>query len=348
MKRRPIGYYVHHHGAGHRARAAAIAAACDWPIVLLGTGMGERGIDLPDDRPRSGRFDGDDAAHCRPAALHYAPLDHSGVRLRVARIAEWIAQERPALMVIDVSVEVAMLARLASVPTIYVRLNGLRDDLPHLDAFRGAAALLAPYHPATEPPGTPSWVREKTCHFPGITDTAGTEIAMDRRILVVFGHGGAPGDGALLADAASACPEWEWRVIGPASLPADGPANLVFAGWTNEPEREIARAGVVVGAAGDGLVGAVMAADRPFVCVPDDRPFGEQRATAGCLARLGAAVVSPTWPSAESWPALIDEALSQDGSARRALHGMHGARKAAAWLADHAAAMTLGDEEQAA
>ncbi|EJL29599.1 hypothetical protein [Novosphingobium sp. AP12] len=348
MKRRPIGYYVHHHGAGHYARAAAIAAACDWPVTLLGTGIGDRGIDLSDDRPASGQFDGQDAANCRPAAIHYAPLDHEGVRMRVARISDWIAAARPALMVVDVSAEVAMLARLASVPTAYVRLNGVRDDAPHRDAFRAATALFAPFHGAMELPETPTWVREKTRYFPGITASASTEAAIDRRILVVFGRGGGPGDGELLAAAARACPEWQWRVIGPAGRPAHCPANLVFAGWADEPQREIARAHIVVGAAGDGLVGAVMAADRPFVCVPEERPFGEQHATAGCLARLGAAVVSLTWPTAESWPELLGKALSLDGSARRTLHDANGAQKAAAWLADHAAALTLGIKEQAA
>lgn len=47
MSDRPIGYYVHHHGAGHRARPHAIAAAAARPIVLLGTGIGSSGIDLP-------------------------------------------------------------------------------------------------------------------------------------------------------------------------------------------------------------------------------------------------------------------------------------------------------------
>lgn len=347
MNRRPIGYYVHHHGAGHRARADAIVAASDWPIVLLGTGLGGAGIDLPDDRPVSGRFDGQDFADCRPDALHYAPLDHEGVRARVAEMAGWIATARPALMVVDVSVEAAMVARLASVPTVYVRLNGERDDAAHRDAFRGASALLAPFPPALDAAATPAWVRDKTRYLPGITAEACAGTPIDRRILVVFGRGGAAGDGAMLADAARACPQWVWRVIGPATTPADIPANLELAGWVDAPGREIARARIVVGAAGDGLVGAVMAADQPFVCVPEDRPFGEQRATARGLDRIGAAVVLPEWPGGESWPVLIEKALSLRSSARRSLHDERGAQKAASWLGGMAAAVTCGIKEHA-
>lgn len=339
MTRHPIGYYVHHHGAGHRARAEAIAAAIDWPIVLLGTGLGGAGIDLDDDRPASGRFDGVDEIASRPAALHYAPLDHDGVRSRVARIAQWIATERPALMVVDVSVEVAMLARLASVPTIYVRLNGDRSDAAHLDAFRGAAALLAPFHRDLETPSTPAWIRDKTRYLPGITAAAHQNAAQDNRALVVTGRGGPPGDGEAIAQAARACPDMHWRVIGPVTAPADRPANLDLAGWVDDPAQEIARAGLIVGAAGDGLVNAVLAADRPFLVIPQSRPYGEQRATARRLDALGAAIMLETWPSPDQWPSLIGRAKALPSHARKRLHDRHGVEAAATWLAAMAVAM---------
>ncbi|MPS68180.1 MAG: glycosyltransferase [Novosphingobium sp.] len=347
MTARPIGYYVHHHGAGHRARAEAIAAKLEWPVVLIGTGIGASGIDLPDDRPASGRFDGRDEAIGRPAALHYAPLDHAGVRTRVARIAAWIADQQPVLMVVDVSVEVAMLTRLASVPTICLRLNGERNDGPHLEAFRSAAAILAPFHEVLDTPATPPWVRDKTRYFPGITAAPAAETAVDNRVLAVFGRGGAPGDGERLAAAARACPEWDWRVIGPASFPANIPSNLEFAGWVEAPECEIARAAVVVGGAGDGLVCAVMAADRPFVCVPEERPFAEQWATADGLHAMGAAIVLPDWPHGEHWPALLGRALALSSQVRRGLHDANGAQKAAAWLTTLALGATICREHAA-
>ncbi|MDR7156981.1 hypothetical protein J2W40_003828 [Sphingobium xenophagum] len=338
MTRRPIGYYVHHHGAGHRARAGAIAAVSDWPITLLGTGVGEAGIDLPDDRPLSGRFDGVDGSEGRPAALHYAPIDHDGVRLRVARVAQWIATERPALMVVDVSVEMAMLARLASVPTICVRLNGERNDVPHLEAFRGAVALLAPFHVDLERESTPTWVRERTRYLPGITTAVAGGVPPSGRILVVIGRGGAPSNGARLAEAARACPNVQWRVIGPVSPVDDCPANLDIAGWVEDAAHAIAAADVVIGGAGDGLVGAVMAADRPFICIPEARPFGEQQATASGMARLGAAVVLENWPKAAAWPSLLARAKALPSPPRQRLHDPRGAQMAAIWLGEQAAA----------
>lgn len=338
MTRRPIGYYVHHQGAGHRARAEAIAAASEWPVVLLGTGLGAAGIELCDDRPVSGRFDGIDDAAMRPAALHYAPIDHDGVRSRVARITHWIAAARPALMVIDVSAEVAMLARLASVPTIYVRLNGDRCDEPHLDAFRSATALLAPFHRDLEMPSTPAWIRDKTTYLPGITAMPCAHAPQEKRILLVMGRGGPPGDGAAIACAARACPAMHWRVIGPVTEPVDKPINLDLAGWVDDPTREIADAGLIVGAAGDGLVSAVLAADRPFLCIPEARPYDEQRVTALALDALGAAIMVDTWPSPDQWPSLIRRARALPSHARKRLHDPHGVDAAATWLATKAAA----------
>jgi predicted glycosyltransferase len=333
MIARPIGYYVHHHGAGHLARARAIAGAAAGRAVLLGTGIGSLGIDLADDRPASGAFDGKDSSTCRPDTLHYAPLDHAGIRSRTATIVRWIEAQRPALMVVDVSVEVAMLARLASVPVVYVRLNGDRNDAAHLDAFRGAVGLLAPFHADLEVSTTLPWVRDKTRYLPGISATRRSRSDDGRRtLLVVIGRGGKAGDGEALARAAYTCPEWRWRVIGPCAPVRRAPANLEILGWVQNPDQDIADATVVVGASGDGLVGSVLAADRPFICIPQDRPFDEQRATARRLDQVGAALVLPTWPEPEQWRGLLDKALALRPQSRRRLHVANGAQAAAAWI----------------
>lgn len=337
MTARPIGYYVHHHGAGHLSRARVIRAAISLPVVLLGSRVGADGLDLADDR-LGPDFDGRDEACARPEALHYAPLDHEGIRSRVARIAGWIEQARPALMIIDVSVEMAMLARLASVPVLYVRLNGLRDDPAHLEAFRGAQALIAPFARELEHPATPEWVRAKTIYAPGLTDVAPVPSASGGGVLVILGEGGTSVTAQAIAHAARACPQRDWRVLGNMAGPPDCPANLVFAGWSDRVADEVAQASVVVGAGGDGVVGLVMAADRPFVCIPEPRPFGEQQATAAGLHRAGAAIVHPSWPDAQDWPAILASALALDPAGRRALHDPQAATRLARWLETQAAA----------
>jgi predicted glycosyltransferase len=337
---RPIGYYVHHHGDGHRRRALAIAqAAPPDTFTLIGTGLAGRTdgidcLDLCDDRLLdNGDFDGRDDAAERPEALHYAPVHHDGIRQRVARLADWIALKQPSLMVVDVSVEIAMLARLAATPTVSVRIGGLRDDPAHRDAFRGAKALLAPFHQDLDDPATPAWVRAKTRFCPGLTTPLSlSEGERSATVLVVYGLGGAGGNSEELAAAARATPDLNWRVIGPASRPASRPANLSMLGWVADADAEIASAGVVIGAAGDGLVNTVIAAGVPFICLPEPRPFDEQASKARRLANLGAAIAIERWPDPSDWPVLMTAAHDLKPDDQRRLHDPDGARHAAEFL----------------
>lgn len=333
-----IGYYVHHHGAGHLARALAIVGPAVDRFTLLGTGLEGRtgqvaAVDLADDRPiGSTLFDGRDGVPDRPEALHYAPLHHPGVRSRTAAIVNWIENAAPSLMVVDVSVETAMLARLTGTPTICVRLAGDRTDPAHLDAFRGATAILAPFHKDLEDAATPDWVRRKTRYAPGMGTVPPVAAVDERRVVVVFGAGGGEADGEALADAARRMPDLEWRVLGPMSVATDAPDNLVSLGWVDNAAEEIAGAGVVVGSAGNGVVGAVLAADRPFICLPQARPFDEQLSTARALERVGAAVVLEAWPEVEVWPDLLDRARAPVGDARRRLVGTDEAADVRQWI----------------
>jgi len=247
-------------------------------------------------------------------------------------VAGWIATAQPALLVCDVSVEIAMLARLLATPTVYVRLPGVRDDPAHLEAFRSARALLSPFHEDLEDPHTPAWMRAKIFYGPGITPPPAARVPDPNSILVLSGAGGAPLSGVEIAAAAAATPAHRWCAIGPVTPVRDPPANLTLDGWVDDAADRIAGAGIVVGAAGDGLVGAVIAAGRPFICLPQARPYGEQDATAARLQALGAAVSLPAWPPAASWPGLLAQAAALDRSRLAALHDPDGARKAATFL----------------
>ena len=118
-----IGFYVHHHGWGHRTRAVRIARLLDDDVVGLGS--------LPEPASWPGRWvalppDGA-AAPAEPTAggvLHWAPLDHRGHRERLGGLAAFLAAG-PAAMVVDTSAEVALLARLMGVRTAVVTPRGV-------------------------------------------------------------------------------------------------------------------------------------------------------------------------------------------------------------------------------
>ncbi|MCJ2086278.1 glycosyltransferase [Methylobacterium sp. E-005] len=323
---RGIGWYVHHQGAGHLQRARAVAAALPRPCTIIGTlaGFDTTGLDildLPDDRPLGDTtFDGRDGAAERPEALHYAPLNHPGLRTRMVRIADWVARTEPALLVVDVSVEVALFARLLSVPTLVVRLAGTRTDPPHLEAFRSASRLLAPFPAALEGAGVPEWVRAKTCYagFLGRPPQATAEASRD--IVVVFGQGGTGGDIDALAAAARAVSDRTWHVLGPVSGSGPIPDNLHLHGWVSDVAAHVARAALLVGGGGDGVVALAAAQAKRFLCLPEARAYGEQTEKAAALARLGAALVHEGWPEASAWPDLIRAGLALDPTVIGGLH----------------------------
>jgi UDP-N-acetylglucosamine--N-acetylmuramyl-(pentapeptide) pyrophosphoryl-undecaprenol N-acetylglucosamine transferase len=323
---RGIGWYVHHQGAGHLQRARAVAAALPRPCTIIGTlaGFDTAGLDildLPDDRPLDNTaFDGRDGAAERPEALHYAPLNHPGLRARMARIAEWAARTDPALLVVDVSVEVALFARLLSVPTLVVRLAGTRTDQPHLEAFRSANRLLAPFPEGLDGQGVPGWVRAKTDYAGFLGSPAHDTAEASRDIVVVFGRGGAGGDLSALAAAARSVPDRSWHVLGPVSGSGPAPGNLHLHGWVSDIEHWIARADLLIGGGGDGVVALAAAHARRFLCLPETRAYGEQTEKAAALARLGAAIVHEGWPTASAWPNLIRAGLALDPAVISRLH----------------------------
>jgi hypothetical protein len=323
-----IGIYVHHHGGGHAARAGAIGAALEEAgaaVTYLSS--------LPAERFRTGAHvalpldtDGGEARGETPAELHFAPLGSAGLAERMARIARWIANRDPDLMLVDVSVEVAMLARLCGVPFAYLRQTGERNDPPHRRAYQWAAGLLAPFPAWLEPTSTRDWIRHRTGYAGGITRFDGKPRPADgdrERRAIVLGEGGEE----LAAEIASAAPEWE--VLGPR------PVDLTL----------LASCAVVVAPGGANSVAEAAFARCGLVCIPHPRPFREQVARGEDLEREGAAVVlwdraTDAEPAADAgradgaardWPGLLHEAdARRDAVARWADGG--GAGRAADYL----------------
>ncbi|HST39165.1 MAG TPA: glycosyltransferase [Conexibacter sp.] len=345
-----IGWYVHHHGAGHLARATTIAERLATPLTVLSSlPRPERWrggwIELPRDDAGSGR----EAA--AGGALHWAPLHDDGLRTRMAVIAAWIGAARPRLFVADVSCEVAAFVRLLGVPLVVVGMPGTRTDAPHQLAYRLAGAILAPWPAWAEPlTGVEPW-RGKLhavgaiSRFEGRQAPVGADGARGgppqrpdapersadalpqraggpkRRVLLISGRGGSAITAAQVTAARRATPQWTWDVLGP-------PAGR----WEPDPWPALKRADVVVCHAGQNLLADVAAARRPAIVLPQARPFDEQHATADVLDRAGLATVLRRWPRADEWPALLQRAAARDGALWARWAPGDGAARAAALL----------------
>lgn len=356
-----IGYYVHHQGQGHRRRATAVAREMACPVVGLGTGDAPEGwpgewVSLAaDDEPAV-----PDEAMADVTAggvLHWVPRGHAGLLERHRQVVEWLSRVRPALVVVDVSVEVALLVRLCGVPVVVGAMPGDRTDAVHALAYDVAEALLAPWPQGAHPDaGWPQAWYEKTWHVGGIStlapaaasdregvrsahgasdasgaatpsDPEGVRCASDadapadrpRRVLVVWGNGGDPLREVDVDAARAATPGWEWAVRG--------------GGWPVAADlaQDLADADVVVCHAGQGSVADVAQLRRPAVVLAQPRPYDEQDATVRALTRMGLAVTAYGWPQDYRWPELLERALATGGE-RWGAWGGDGAARAAARL----------------
>jgi hypothetical protein len=309
-----IGYYIHHYGFGHLARAMSICAQLQCPSTALTS------LDIPAQHPFAAvvKLPRDDQAErvveqTAHGALHWAPHHDSGFRARMDMVARWVADVQPAVIVTDVSVEIAVFARLLGVPVIVVALPGERFDAPHALVHRLADHIIAAW---PEDLYVPAWLRpyeDKTSYVGGISRfeerlrrsselppfACDTDTSESVKVLVLAGA--SKGFGTPISDCAAACPGTTWTAIGG----TDGC-------WVDDPWPQICAADVVVTHAGQSAIADVAAARRRSVVIAQPRPYDEQAATAEVLRGHQLATVTQGWPDGRAWPGLISQALASD------------------------------------
>src|SRR5690606_16364938 len=82
--------------------------------------------------------------------LHWAPLHDAGLSARMAAVSQWIDRTHPKAVVVDVSVEVALLCRLHGVPIVTVAMPGERSDLPHSLGYASSSGLIGAWPASAE------------------------------------------------------------------------------------------------------------------------------------------------------------------------------------------------------
>jgi hypothetical protein len=310
-----IGYYVHHQGSGHLQRARSILSRLESDTTVLsslprpdGVAAGWVQLERDDDVDTSDLDQLDVTAH---DVLHWVPRHGDGLRRRARQLLDWVDDTRPALAVVDVSVEVSMLFRLAGVPLVVAAMPGRRDDHVHALAYDMADVILAPWPEGAANGWSQRW-HTKTRYVGGISRFDGRAVP-DRsplvdeagagRGLLLGGFGGSGPRADALDVLQAATPGWTWTMASAARPLGDD------ALWA-----ELTTADVVVTTAGQGSVADVAAARAPAVVVAEERPFDEQAGTVRALTDAGLAVALESWPADDEWPALLEKARGLGGA----------------------------------
>ncbi|MCK0177058.1 glycosyltransferase [Mycolicibacterium sp. F2034L] len=324
-----IGYYVHHHGRGHLTRALAISAHLSENAVFFsslprpaGLRDGDDWVRLPMDVPDHLAPAGDPVDPTAHGRLHWAPVGVDGLADRSALLLAAMASVRPRRMVVDVSVEVALLCRLAGVPVTVMAMPGDRDDAVHGLAYDIAEAIVAPW---SDDVYRPQWLHryDARTHYVGVIsrfDGMAPAPPSDgpRTGLLLAGAGGSEVPRDALDQLRHAAPGHRWVAAG-----GDG-------GWIDDLWPVLTGADVVITHAGQNAVADVSTARVPAVVIPQQRPFREQHATAIALAEAGIAVTAPAWPSPGDWPELLAATAALDPTRWERLRGRGAAARAAA------------------
>lgn len=320
-----IGYYVHHHGRGHLHRALAIVDRLDEDVMFLSSLPAPAGLRARDRWTRL-PMDVDPAVAGRDVAangrLHWAPIGVAGLATRAKMVLDVIAALWPRRFVVDVSVEITMLARLAGVPVSVVTMPDDRDDDAHQLAYAVADQIIAPW---SELLYSPAWLvpHAGRCHFVGAISRFEHRTSAEGRNggVLLVGAGGCDLPPDALERLKSAEPRRHWLAIGGGHE------------WVEDVWPHLSAAEVVVTHGGQGALADIALAEAAAVVIPQDRPFGEQRATADALERAEIAVVAPSWPSPDEWPALLAKAAGMERSRWKLMEAQGASSRAAAVLA---------------
>lgn len=251
--------------------------------------------------------------HYNPVeTFHYAPLNISGLRERNKIMTDFFAEQYPLLLIVDVSVEITLLARLCGIPTIVVRQHGSRHDPAHLAAYHSASALLAPY-PKTMQRQEAKWLTDKTIYTGGFSrydvKDEYKNPTENLSVAVLTGSGGTSIDLQFICYLARHCSNWNFDVIGlPKPETKDLPENIIFHGHLQDPLELLISASVVIGNAGHNTVMEMAALNKRFIAIPEDRPFDEQIQKAEILQELGLAIViEPQAFYKTDWQSLLSD-----------------------------------------
>lgn len=323
MTRYRVSYYAHHFGTGHLRHAQKIAASDLFDLQVTSTGP--RNTTLLKGALEYVQLGADvDPADPKPEVvsdsfLHYAPTG-ALIQQRFSELNRAWKEFNPDVVIVDVSVEVALFARLSGYRVAFRRMPGNRKDTAHHMAYTLADTIFG-YFPVgleeeehLEKFGHKSHylsATEPTDHY-SPPDLGLDQPAEQQRVVVQTSLASAiPLD--HVARAAAASPQWGWDIVG--SVDPDGtplPSNLRLHGVLCDPLPVMRSATVIISSAGHNAVAAAASCHKPVLLIPEERPYAEQLAFATALHSRAGIEMIETWRSAINWPQILERAAHGD------------------------------------
>lgn len=289
-----IGYYAHSHGSGHANYAQQLSDCLGEQLIVFTDSSytfknSTQLVQLPDEELQCKIVVFEDCSS--PSYLHYNPLGVRSIIERSSILLNSVLNRDIRLMLIDVSVEVATLCRVSSVPYAYRKMPGHRNDIPHLEAYRGAVFLFAYYPREFEASDTPPWVVRKTIYLGFISNLSGNvgrlgqnakDLDSIKEILVIQGRGGNSFDDAKMDKISHQFPEAIIRSVGACNFKCKRSRHFHY-GYVPSVRKFVEKADVIIAACGSNVTSELLSVGRKFIAIAEDRPFNEQQYIAQAL-----------------------------------------------------------------
>ncbi|MGB3151278.1 MAG: hypothetical protein WBB27_11505 [Maribacter sp.] len=301
-----IGYYAHGHGSGHCNYAQILASFLRKEMTVFTDSdfTFQKEVDvvrLPDENTNGQEFNRN--RYPTPNARHSAPIGLSKITRRSHRILGEILKRDIRLMIVDVSVEIAMLCRVSSVPYAYVRLQGDRNDFAHLNAFEGATFLLAYFPVSMELENTPGWVRKKTVYLGFISkfirqnqiSPKPSEFLANGKpdLLYITGFGESrPINFGKLKE------QFNIYALGPGSFKY-GNNEVITLGIVPSTRSFIVHANIILASCGSNTTSEILNSGKTFLAIEEHRYYREHISMANNLFRNGWALPLSKYGSVE-------------------------------------------------
>ena len=275
--------YVNNHGTGHARRMQSLAAEGIRRGHTVIVAMGESLVDVPaSQRILLPPYDSGEA-HQTHEVLHHLPQSPQ-TRSYIQAITNAIHRAQPDIIYVDVSAELTLLSRLLGYKLATRLMHGDRSDRLHQIAYAASDLLVAFYpkdlqqdwlaknhYPKTAFLGIPQALE----HHQSYTDTS---HAISGKHAVALQSLGGNEDNRSIIEAyeqlALLNSDWKISVLG--TVAETKISNLRFHGVVNNPEDYLHNASLIISSAGANAFSESLSWQKPFLLVPEKRPFDEQ------------------------------------------------------------------------
>jgi hypothetical protein len=305
-----IGYYVHHHGTGHMRRAVNVVSKMKSRVFLFSSAAepsylpeNVTYIHLPEDKvegytPDSTRF------------FPYTPYNKAIFERSKLLIDTWQRYGIKHIHV-DVSVEVAALAKLHGLSVSYTIMQGNRRDKSHTLAYSLSDFLLAFSTEIFDEKVRNTDILTKyvggVSRFTKVEPKPIGEITRVAIITSPLAEKTWSNEIVLLAQDNK---NIAWDCIGfniETKL-----QNVSSHGKVADPHDIIRDADIVIGSSGNNTIMELSSLAKPFICIPEPRPYDEQISAARKLLELNAAIVLESFPKPNEWKDLVQNIKNLD------------------------------------